>query len=419
MKNKDIKNVADTNQDLSTTTTVEIEEVVKSYDSDGAYTNKSVIKDNVLIEQSSDAKNNSDDLYKVDFELNNLSPEALKKVLNDNNITFFKSLRMRVIKDLLEDIVYDTREKCLTLELRLNYRLLWFNRFSEYQLVLLLDTFKNKNLISKYIHNLIAAVVNSSKKDIKKDIKKALDNPDNILEIDDEFDVFKYNDEFNDIFLEENGSLDGIPSGKFRPIIYNSATRENIYAIAKKYNIDIPDKLNKDNIAEYVYAVAKHRNIDSILSVKELKTHTVADIKKIARKYKIKTSTEITKQDAIEFLLASAPETKQNYKLIELKDNPYNMEIPVFFNDGVKIETVKREIIKEVPETVENIIEEEEIVYVDSPEEKMPKWVKFILFSLWTMIFIGLCIVTYLIISRVISKSDGALIINKLFSLLF
>ena len=68
-----------------------------------------------------------------------VEPVTIANFFQTENMTFPKKIKMDIMKNALRAYVVKTRKECLTLDSRKNYRLLWFNTFTEFQLEMLLD----------------------------------------------------------------------------------------------------------------------------------------------------------------------------------------------------------------------------------------------------------------------------------------
>ena len=89
-----------------------------------------------------------------------VSPVDIADFFKQEKITFLKEIKMSIMRNALRAYVVKTRQECLTLDSRKNYRLLWFNVLSEFQLELLLDEVQDNEAIqTDYIKKLYLKIL--------------------------------------------------------------------------------------------------------------------------------------------------------------------------------------------------------------------------------------------------------------------
>lgn len=392
--------------------------------------------------------NLKENLFLADFS-------QILEVFNKHNYTFYREVRMTAAHDALEPIVSNTRENCLLLENRINYRLLWLEKFSEFQFLYYLGFFANQEANNQYVVNLISNIVDKLIEQNKTDIldelstiEKAiipskrfnLSNDGSSLDFSDikiptmigvvketsidaeavdkftnndfiSFNVLKFNLALSSLFIDKEGQIDGLTVKTLRPVLYNSATKEQIYNIAEKYGINIPEKLTAEFIPGYIKAVAQGRKIDISEKEAEIDTMTTAQLKAYARELEISVSSEPTKQDAIEYILFSHANSKDKYKFVSDKDD-YDMPIPVFFTEVTKKQTIVTEVIKKVSQVKDVKVQKKVIVQKKSEFTK-----KIIKNIFWAILFLGLGLILYLIITKNISAKALNIVLDTLFKI--
>ena len=89
-----------------------------------------------------------------------VEPVLVADFFISNRIVFPKKIKMDIMKNALRAYVVKTRKECLTLDSRKNYRLLWFNIFSEFQLEMLLDEVHDREDIQMdYVRKLYLKIL--------------------------------------------------------------------------------------------------------------------------------------------------------------------------------------------------------------------------------------------------------------------
>lgn len=264
----------------------------------------------------------------------NIPVKELKEVLE--GYKFPKELRMNVMKNTLRKFVDLTRQEALTLDNRKNYRLLWFHLYSEYQLNNLFREAQNKKdqSIKDYPNQLISEMIfhlRQNNETQRADKIDKLENKHSGLGNIQIPDLFSYNDELNDLFVDKKSDFDGIAIKNFRPIIYSSATIEEMFELGEKYGVNIPRALNGDDLREYVNGKLKVMGILTPELEKELEEGTITKLKAFAKEKGIFISAKLNKKETIEYLLQRAPQTKETYQL-PLNDSVYEMGMPL--NEG-------------------------------------------------------------------------------------
>lgn len=133
------------------------------------------------------------------------------------------------------------------------------------------------------------------------------------------------NTAFREVFIEGEGEFEGIPLDKFRAIIHNSATQENINALGEKYGIKVPEKFSGDLVRDYVIQKLKNRNQLTDELKEKIETSKIAEVRQIAVENGIKNVISLNKKESIEYVLERVLE---NYE--EPKSNAvYEMPIPI------------------------------------------------------------------------------------------
>ncbi len=256
----------------------------------------------------------------------------LLKFFKDRNLSFDRRVRMAAMRTALRPFVLKTRYECLTLDSRLNYRLLWFNVFSEYQMSIFFSQFDDEKMQTSYAEDLFSHMIYSLAEDDKNEMVLV-----EFIELADKYqksvgkrikiDPDKLNAQMEELFIDLEGMLDGLEMKDFRPILYNSATKDQLIGLGKKYGIEVPNKLSGDGLREYVRGMLEVSGLLTPENEETCKSGRSTDIKALAAANDIKIAIELNKKQVIEFILQRAATTKGMYVLPE-SESVYEMSIP-------------------------------------------------------------------------------------------
>ncbi len=286
----------------------------------------------------------------------------VKAFFMEIGLTIPRELRMFVLREVLREKVIETRKSRLTLADELNYRLSWFTEFTETQLenlIVFFDDAKiNKDFLEEFWTDLLNYMVD--KQVPPKDIKKLLDQSiEYVKKVGLELpDMKTYNRELKDLFFDSFGRIDGLAPQKFRPVLYKSSTLNEIRDLGTKYDVDVPRRLKKSELADIIVHELKDRGQLNDELEKQIRSMSVLVMQRFAIDHDIKASTELKKEEIIEYILANAKETKEAYFI---PDSPHVYEKEV---EDVAQE-IEEENVPEEPVFEEVTIEEESLESVD------------------------------------------------------
>ncbi len=292
-------------------------------------------------------------------KLASLPSEVVTEFFSLIGLTVPRKLRMHALRETLKEHVYKTIEERESLADELGYRLSWFKRYSEHQLENLLKFYDDKKLNQEYVERLWVLLVDYlldkkvSEDEFTNFINKKAKNAD---------DVFTYNQKSNPIFYDEPNEIDGLHPDIFRPVLYKSSTLVEIREIGKKYGVDVPRRLKKNELADIIIGELRERGEHT----EELEVHvrglSIIMMQRFAKDKDIKASTELNKEEIIEYILANAKETKEAYYLPS-DSSIYEQELnePVVKKEPKVEEPVVEEVVEEVvPEVKEETLSSSE-----------------------------------------------------------
>src|SRR5690606_28654238 len=130
-----------------------------------------------------------------------------------------RKLRMAVLKRVLKDVVDKTIEERKTLADEMGYRLTWFQKYTDSQLVNLLDWYKSTSLNNKYLMDfwsaLLAYMVESGVSD--QELEKLFGHATLEAKKQSRPQARLFNDEINAVLYDNPGEIDGVTQEQFRP----------------------------------------------------------------------------------------------------------------------------------------------------------------------------------------------------------
>jgi hypothetical protein len=190
-----------------------------------------------------------------------------------------------------------------------------------------------------------------------------------------------YNRELKDLFFDSMGRIDGLPPQKIRPVLYKSSTLTEVRDLGSKYDVDVPRRLKKTQLADIIVKELKDRGQHTEELETQIRAMSVIVMQRFAIDHDIKASTELKKEEIIEYILANAKETKEAYFIPEspqvyekeveevskhveeeVKVVPQVVQVVEEPVEEVKEEPVSEDIVEENPVVVEEVSEVEEKV---------------------------------------------------------
>ena len=308
------------------------------------------------------------DKYLMDKVLKNLAKlhsEEIIQYFHDLNIRFPRIIRVLTLKNIFRENVLETRQNRHTLADEMNYRLSWFNQFTEVQLVNLFKFYKDDELQKLYLHDLWINILNELvNQEIKQhDLKNLLDLKSSKKDVED---ILVFNNNLNVLFFDEKGEIDGLTQDQIRPVLFKSSTITEIRELGKKYGVNVPVRLKKKELIELIVEELKERGEYSEKKEEELNKMNLVLIQRFTRVNDIKVSTELKKEEVIEYILSHATETKSSY-YVPSASLYKELESPIIINTPVE-EEIEELIVQKEP-VVEEVIEEVIEVIIEPEEE--------------------------------------------------
>ena len=182
-----------------------------------------------------------------------------------------------------------------------------------------------------------AATVGFADKELDKLLK--LPTPDGE---DESFEEFM--EESNCAFYDYDDNFDGMSYDDFKNVLKNSSTVSDIRSLAAKYDINVPKRLKKDELAQIVAdGLRRQGKYDDEVEA-QLKRMTALTLQRYAKSNGINASTEMKKADVIDYVMNNFEKsTKAVHKpRVELVTLP-ELEEFVFSTDYLREVNIKDE----------------------------------------------------------------------------
>jgi hypothetical protein len=280
-------------------------------------------------------------------------------------LTIPREVRMHVLREILRDRVIVTRKNRLTLADELNYRLSWFAEFTETQLENLLVFYDDPELDLKFLRHfwidLFSYMMDKgvSPEHLKQLIDESISHVKKVgLDLPD---MRSYNRGIKNLFFDSFERIDGLTQKKIRTVLYKSSTLTEIRDLGLKYDVKVPKRLKKSELADIIIRELKERGEHTDALEEKVRGMSVLVMQRFAIDNNIKASTELKKEEIIEYILANAKETRETYFVPE-SDVDY-------YRDAAEEEVVQTEDLRE-PEEADTTVVVAPVV--ESPVEELP-----------------------------------------------
>ncbi len=123
----------------------------------------------------------------------------------------------------------------------------------------------------------------------------------------------EFNKALNTAMFDDEGEIDGLTQEAFRPVVYKSSTLTELREIGDKYGASVPKRLKKNEVLDVVLKKLSERGELNKELQNKLENQNILLLERFAKDNDIKVSTELKKEEIIEFILSNAKETKAAY----------------------------------------------------------------------------------------------------------
>ncbi|WP_025724626.1 Rho termination factor N-terminal domain-containing protein [Acholeplasma granularum] len=251
-----------------------------------------------------------------------ISETYVLEFLQSIGLSVPRKLRMNALKDVLKEPVAKTIQERKTLADEMGYRLTWFNKFTDSQLVNLLEWYNSPSLNNHYIQSfwrlLLNYMVTAGVSDT--DLNRLFSESEVAYKNNKRPTSNNFNLALDKVLYDEDGEIDGVTQDQFRPVVYKATTLTELRKIGEKYNAPIPKRLKKKEMLDYILEKLTERGELNKQLEEKLKSNNIILLERFAKDHDIKVSTELKKEEIIEYILANAKETKSTYFVPESSD---------------------------------------------------------------------------------------------------
>lgn len=219
-----------------------------------------------------------------------------------------RELRIGALRLVLNDYVKMAKELVLSDEFM--YRLNWYQKFSEYQLVNFWNILVSSNSdkfdeqaetvrFKKTFYLLLllnADAVGFSDKELE-----AILRMHTAESTDESFKEFM--NESDGAFYDYECNFDGMSYEDFKTVLKKCSTVADIRNIASKYGINVPKRLKKEELVALVLEGLRRQGKANADTEAELKKMSAISLQRYAKVNGVKASTEMKKEDIIEYIM--------------------------------------------------------------------------------------------------------------------
>ncbi len=308
------------------------------------------------------------------------------------NASLPRELRISALRLVLNDYVKMAKELVLSDEFM--YRLNWYEKFSEYQLVNfwnilatsnanVFDAEKEAVRFKRTFYLLL--IMNADEVGIQDkhiDELMKLKTPESTIES-----FAEFMSESDGAFYDYEYNFDGMSYEDFKTTLKKCSTVADIRNIAAKYDINVPKRLKKEELVALVLDGLRRQGKVEDDTEAQLKKMSAISLQRFAKVNGIKASTEMKKDDIIEFVMnridtSSKAVRKPRIQLATLPEleefkfsKDYLREVAAFDDEDDSPAEAPAVVVEVAPVVEEPVVEEpvEEVApVVEEPVEEAP-----------------------------------------------
>lgn len=198
----------------------------------------------------------------------------------------------------------------------MRHRLKWFDNFTIFQLERLAESYRIKINVARYKRDFWEIIVRH-----RNDL-----GINNLEFIKLQNLTWRYQkhpqesytamiDTLSALFFEPPGYFEGCPVDQAKEVLLNSTTLTDIRDLGKKYDINIPRRINKKQLVEMISLKLDLTEFEQ----EELNRKSILQIERYAKEQRINVSIELRKADMIEFILLKREHVVEQHHRESLK----------------------------------------------------------------------------------------------------
>ena len=210
----------------------------------------------------------------------------------------------------------------------MKHRLKWFDEFTIFQLERLAESYRIDINVSEYKRDFWDVLIrNRTELGINNLEFIKLQNLTMKYQRAQQESYEELNKHMRDVFFEPEGYFEGVDIEEAKDVLVNSMTLTDVRELGKRYDIEIPRRINKKQLIE-ILAIKLNLNEKE---TDDLVKMSILELERLAKEKKVNVSIELKKIDMIEFiLLKKAPphvpiheESARIFEGINLEDYLY------------------------------------------------------------------------------------------------
>ena len=299
------------------------------------------------------------------------------------NTSLPREIRINALRLVLNDYVKMAKDLVLSDEFM--YRLNWYEKFSEYQLVNFWNVLATSNAnvfdaeseavrFKRTFYLLLLMNANEvGLQDKHVDDMMKLKTPESTIES-----FAEFMSESDGAFYDYEYNFDGMSYEDFKTTLKRCSTVADIRNIAAKYDINVPKRLKKEELVALVMDGLRRQGKVDENTEAQLKKMSAISLQRFAKVNGIKASTEMKKDDIIEFIMnridtSSKAVRKPRIQLATLPEleefkfsKDYLREVAIFDDEDDSPVEAPAPVVEE-PVAVEEPVVVEEPVAVEEP----------------------------------------------------
>ena len=282
--------------------------------------------------------------------LRDLPSKEIVAFFNEQGMNMPRKVRMTALHKVIDKRVKKAEYKSqFTDEVR--YRLRWLNTFSEHQLEGILTLISNADIYNEYRETLWLMFIKLAE-ELKIDNEKlaGLYETARGYKMSQKESIAEYQRGIDSIFYDERNEVDGLEYNTFREVLAKSSTLNELREIGAKYNIDVPRRIKKEELADIIIDACSASGKFSPEDQEKVKRMSVQQLQRYAKQNGVKASIELKKEDIIEYIITRVEtEVQKSYVNLAVLDIPTEDDEPIEEDE---------EIVEEAPIEEEAPVEE-------------------------------------------------------------
>ncbi len=222
-------------------------------------------------------------------KLCNIDCLEVVKYLKNNGIFFDRKIRINALKFILDTYDFDIN--------KFNYfdgEILSYN-MNEHMLEVIFNLISNKEMFESYkieLWNNILDDYYSSKQDVFDELLKIKENT--------EYQFLEYNRVFDEVLFDDYLEIDGVNHKELLTYFEEYYSNDLIVDFARKYDIRIPNRLEKKQFIKLLLEELKQNNKYFIGIEKRINKRSIRSLKRYSNKYNL--FFELSKKDMIKYI---------------------------------------------------------------------------------------------------------------------